>query len=43
MVHLPLPSSWAPVTTMTYKPWLNESDAEDVLFSSINLVAGLDV
>ena len=26
---------------MAYKPWLNESDAEDVLFSSIHLFAGI--
>ena len=38
--YLPLPSSWAPVATQSYKPWLNESDADDVLFASINLYAG---
>jgi hypothetical protein len=40
MVHLPLPSSWAPVSTLNYKPWLNEADGEDVLFSSVHLFAG---
>jgi acetoin utilization deacetylase AcuC-like enzyme len=39
-IHLPLPSSWAPVQRSIYKPWLNEQDAEEVLFASINLVAG---
>ena len=34
---LPLPSSWAPVSKCSYKPWLNETDHENVLFSSINL------
>jgi len=36
---LPLPSSWAPVSQMSYKPWLNEQDAYHVLFASINLFA----
>ena len=36
---LPLPSSWAPVAVSTYKPWLDEDDAENVLFASINLYA----
>ncbi len=40
MVHLPLPSSWAPVTTLSYKPWLNEQDQEEVFFSSVHLYAG---
>jgi hypothetical protein len=39
-VHLPLPSSWAPVSTLSYKPWLNERDAEEVFFSSVHLYAG---
>lgn len=34
---LPLPSSWAPVPSISYKPWLDDTDAENVLFSSINL------
>jgi acetoin utilization deacetylase AcuC-like enzyme len=37
---LPLPSSWAPISATSYKPWLNESDADDVFFSSINLFSG---
>jgi acetoin utilization deacetylase AcuC-like enzyme len=37
---LPLPSSWAPRWTQSYKPWLDESDAKDVFFGSISLVAG---
>ena len=36
---LPLPSSWAPVPVSAYKPWLDEDDAENVLFASINLYA----
>ena len=40
MVHLPLPSSWAPVSTLSYKPWLDERDAEEVFFSSVHLYAG---
>ena len=39
MTFLPLPSSWAPVGNITYKPWLNEKDAEEVCFASINLFA----
>lgn len=39
-IHLPLPSSWAPVQKKIFKPWLNETDCENVLFASINLVAG---
>lgn len=39
-IHLPLPSSWAPVAQMVYKPWLNENDSQDCLFASINLFAG---
>lgn len=37
MTYIPLPSSWAPVGSITYKPWLNEQDADDVCFASINL------
>ena len=37
---LPLPSSWAPRWTESYKPWLDDSDAQDTFFGSINLVAG---
>ena len=40
ITYLPLPSSWSPVATQSYKPWLNESDAKDILFASINLYAG---
>jgi hypothetical protein len=39
-VHLPLPSSWAPISQLSYKPWLNETDPQDVFFSSIHLFAG---
>eukprot|EP01032_Pedospumella_encystans_P011509 gene11509-13377_t len=39
-VHLPLPSSWAPVSTLSYKPWLNEQDTDEVFFSSVHLYAG---
>lgn len=39
MVHLPLPSSWAPVSHLSYKPWLDDQDDQRVFFSSINLVA----
>jgi hypothetical protein len=37
---LPLPSSWAPVTQLSYKPWLNERDSEEVFFASLHLFAG---
>jgi len=37
---LPLPSSWAPTAYESYKPWLDETDQQDVLFSSIHLYAG---
>lgn len=40
--YLPLPSSWAPVSQTSYRPWLDETDAEHVFFSSINLHAGSD-
>ncbi len=40
MTHLPLPSSWAPVSVLAYKPWLSEADPQDVLFASINLFDG---
>lgn len=36
-IYLPLPSSWAPVSVPSYKPWYNEDDAKDVFFSSIHL------
>ena len=36
---LPLPSSWAPMSQLSYKPWLNERDAEEVFFGSVNLFA----
>jgi acetoin utilization deacetylase AcuC-like enzyme len=39
-VFLPLPSSWAPVSKLVYKPWLNEQDSKEVLFSSIHLFGG---
>ena len=38
-IFLPLPSSWAPMSQLSYKPWLNEHDADDVFFGSINLFA----
>eukprot|EP01038_Epipyxis_sp_PR26KG_P007318 gene7318-9972_t len=37
--YLPLPPSWAPIAIDTYKPWFNENDADDVLFSSVHLFA----
>ena len=39
-IFLPLPSSWAPVSIPSYKPWLNEDDSKEVLFSSIHLFGG---
>ena len=39
MRYLPLPSSYAPIGSMSYKPWYNEHDADDVFFSSIHLFA----
>lgn len=36
---LPLPSSWAPRQIDIFKPWFDEYDHENVLFSSISLVA----
>lgn len=41
-VCLPLPSSWAPVSRLSYKPWLNENDDRDTFFSSIHLYGGKD-
>lgn len=38
-VFLPTPSSWAPISIQQYKPWLNEQDADEIFFSSINLYA----
>lgn len=38
-VHLPLPSSWAPQSKLCYKPWLDETDSNEVFFSSIQLYA----
>lgn len=38
--YMPLPSSWAPAAYESYKPWLDETDQRDVLFSSIHLYAG---
>lgn len=40
MINLPLPSSWAPVSKLSYKPWLNEKDKDEVFFGSIQLFAG---
>lgn len=39
-MHLPLPSSWAPVSVPSYKPWYNEQDSDEVLFASIHLYGG---
>jgi acetoin utilization deacetylase AcuC-like enzyme len=36
---LPLPSSWAPVSRFSHKPWLTEDDSDSIMFGSINLVA----
>ncbi|KAJ1409956.1 histone deacetylase domain-containing protein [Ochromonadaceae sp. CCMP2298] len=38
--HLPLPSSWAPVPLLSYKPWLDESDPQECFFGSVHLWAG---
>jgi len=38
-MSLPLPSSWAPMSVLSYKPWLNEQDSEEVFFSSVHLYA----
>ena len=37
---LPLPGSWAPVQREVYRPWLNESDADNVLLCSTHLYKG---
>lgn len=37
---LPLPSSWAPQWMECYKPWLDEHDARDTFFGSIQLFSG---
>jgi acetoin utilization deacetylase AcuC-like enzyme len=37
---LPLPSSWAPQFVESYKPWLDETDARDTFFGSIQLFSG---
>ena len=39
-MYLPLPSSWAPISVPSYKPWYNENDSKDVFFSSIHLYGG---
>lgn len=39
---LPLPSSWAPISKLSYKPWLNEQDSDEVFFASIHLFANED-
>ena len=39
VIHLPLPSSWAPVSQLSYKPWLNAKDADDVMFASLHLLS----
>ncbi|TMW55296.1 hypothetical protein Poli38472_013187 [Pythium oligandrum] len=33
----PLPSSWAPLSFPSYKPWRDENDIDNVFFSSIHL------
>lgn len=40
--YLPLPSSWAPQSYESYKPWFDDSDADEVLFASIHLWDGDD-
>jgi hypothetical protein len=40
LIHLPLPSSWAPQSKLVYKPWLNEQDTHDICFASIHLYDG---
>jgi acetoin utilization deacetylase AcuC-like enzyme len=42
LTHLPLPPSWAPVSKLSYKPWLCESDVEDVFFASVHKFEGVD-
>lgn len=37
---LPLPSSWAPQFVQSYKPWLDETDARDTFFGSVQLFSG---
>jgi acetoin utilization deacetylase AcuC-like enzyme len=37
---MPLPASWAPVSFTSYKPWLDERDAENVFFGSVHLYKG---
>lgn len=39
-VFLPLPSSWAPISRPSYKPWLNERDDREVFFASIQKFDG---
>eukprot|EP01039_Chlorochromonas_danica_P001000 gene1001-1086_t len=39
-VFLPLPSSWAPISRPSYKPWLNENDDREVFFASIQKFDG---
>ena len=36
---LPLPSSWAPMSRTTHKPWLSADDSDNIFFGSINLHA----
>jgi acetoin utilization deacetylase AcuC-like enzyme len=35
--RLPLPQSYAPVEVNSYKPWLDETDADNVFFASVHL------
>eukprot|EP01138_Halocafeteria_seosinensis_P011208 gb/GECG01011448.1/.p1 GENE.gb/GECG01011448.1/~~gb/GECG01011448.1/.p1 ORF type:complete len:883 (+),score=100.93 gb/GECG01011448.1/:1-2649(+) len=37
---MPLPASWGTHRYYSYKPWLNEADANEVLFSSIHMHDG---
>lgn len=39
-VNIPLPGSWAEMKKKVYKPWLDENDANETLFSSIHLYNG---
>jgi acetoin utilization deacetylase AcuC-like enzyme len=36
----PLPSSWAPVSFPSYKPWRDERDVDNVFFASVHLHDG---
>jgi acetoin utilization deacetylase AcuC-like enzyme len=37
--YLPLPSSYAPIGALAYKPWYSETDPQEVFFASLHLFA----